>query len=93
MIHLLKTIIGFAIAFMILIPTCMVIDTVSTGIQSAADTYTQSGDNINVSDNVSSHISSFVNIYTIVYGMWGISFFVALFLAYRRERNEYDSYQ
>jgi len=93
MIYLLKTIIGFAVAFMILIPTCMVIDTVSTGIQSAADTYTQAGDSVNVSSNVTTHLSGFVNIYTIVYGIWGVSFFLALFLAYRRDKNEYDFYQ
>jgi hypothetical protein len=89
---LLKIVVTFAIAFLLLIPLTYTIDTVFTEIGKAADSYSLTSNGpLNVSSEVSNNTIMLSNSFKIVYGLWGISFVIAIIVfafEHRREDEE-----
>lgn len=88
---LIKGIVGFAVAFFLLIPTCYSIDTVMTQVNQAAQPFT-SDTGINVSSEVQNNTAILSNVYGVVYSIWGISFFIFIITATFFDRKEEDYY-
>lgn len=88
---LIKTIVGFAIAFFLLIPTCYCIDTVMTQINTASQQFS-SATGLNVTSEVQNNTAVLSNVYMVVYSIWGISFIIFLIVVAFYGRREEDLY-
>ena len=84
----IKCIIGFFIAFVLLFPCVMIIDTTFTAINDIAGTSNFYGTDstVNVSSSVNSSLSIFQTSFIIVYTIWGGSFILMLLVSYKKDQ-------
>jgi len=91
---MVKCIVGFVVAFILLFPLTMVIGTVFDSVNEAADLYTNTGDAYNVSSNTNTTLTSFQTSFIVVYAIWGGSFLVMLIASYKKDQQQeiYNEY-